>query len=417
MFLKSVMKLIVGSVGAQVIAFLAAPVLTRLYSPDDFGSLAFFTAIASIIAIVSSGRYELAIANPRRDATAGLLWVISQTLNVLTTILCALTILIILNCTDLVDGHLSSSLWWFLPVYVFVAGWYRGNLYIALRLQHFGGVSLSRFSQAIAMVGSQLLAHMLSFGGIGLILGQVLGQVSGAISLRRFVNFDWSIVGSICRGRHRYMLVGRRFRRFAIFDSPAALMDSMCSQLPNVLLIFLFGPTIAGFYLLAERVVALPSAFIGQSIGQALLGFSRDAVKTPAVLSRIRRLIFALSGIIVPAVFVINVFGESLFALVFGHSWGYAGKYAEWLIFGVAVQFVYSPLSVLLVATNGQRLNFAVHFSLLVAKFMALVWGAAIRDDVAAIQALSAVGAIGYTVALCAVYFHVRRFVSRHKEI
>jgi O-antigen/teichoic acid export membrane protein len=74
---RGVSVLVGGTVGAQVIMVLAAPVLTRLYTPQDFGLLAVFAALLSIVVVVASLRYELAIPLPHDDREAAALLVLS----------------------------------------------------------------------------------------------------------------------------------------------------------------------------------------------------------------------------------------------------------------------------------------------------------------------------------------------------
>jgi len=50
-FARNVLTLISGSVLAQIIAVAAAPILTRLYSPEEFGILALYTSIVTMLEV------------------------------------------------------------------------------------------------------------------------------------------------------------------------------------------------------------------------------------------------------------------------------------------------------------------------------------------------------------------------------
>lgn len=72
---RNVLKLAGGTAGSQVIAMAAAVILTRLYGPESFGVLATFVSILALLNVVSSLRYELAIAVPEDDDEAvALVW-------------------------------------------------------------------------------------------------------------------------------------------------------------------------------------------------------------------------------------------------------------------------------------------------------------------------------------------------------
>ena len=59
-----------GTTIAQAIPIAISPILTRIYTPEDFGLLALFVAITSIFASIANARYELAIMLPKKDEDA-----------------------------------------------------------------------------------------------------------------------------------------------------------------------------------------------------------------------------------------------------------------------------------------------------------------------------------------------------------
>jgi len=66
-FLKSVATLASGTALAQAIPILVSPILTRLYTPENFGALAVFMAIVSSIAPAVCGKYEVAMVLPQSN--------------------------------------------------------------------------------------------------------------------------------------------------------------------------------------------------------------------------------------------------------------------------------------------------------------------------------------------------------------
>ncbi|MEN6313789.1 MAG: hypothetical protein ABFD25_06035, partial [Clostridiaceae bacterium] len=55
-FAFDVLTLAGGTTFAQILTILAAPVLTRLYGPDDFGIWALYLSITSIISVIACMR-------------------------------------------------------------------------------------------------------------------------------------------------------------------------------------------------------------------------------------------------------------------------------------------------------------------------------------------------------------------------
>ena len=69
-FARNVLTLMTGTTIAQAIPIAISPILTRIYTPEDFGVFALYMSIASIIAVLATGRYELAIMLPKKDEDA-----------------------------------------------------------------------------------------------------------------------------------------------------------------------------------------------------------------------------------------------------------------------------------------------------------------------------------------------------------
>ena len=63
-FSKNVLTLMTGTTIAQAIPIAISPILTRIYSPEDFGVFVLYTAIVSLVTAISTGKYELAIMLP-----------------------------------------------------------------------------------------------------------------------------------------------------------------------------------------------------------------------------------------------------------------------------------------------------------------------------------------------------------------
>lgn len=75
-FVRNVAVLAGGTAAGQAIVVLASPVLTRLYTPEDFGVLAVYASLLCVLSTVATLRYELAIPLPKRDEDAAALVVL-----------------------------------------------------------------------------------------------------------------------------------------------------------------------------------------------------------------------------------------------------------------------------------------------------------------------------------------------------
>ena len=76
-FGRHVVTLASGTAVGQVLLVLALPVLTRLYTPADYGALAVYSATLTVLLVLASLRFEQAIPLPEDDRVAGSLLALS----------------------------------------------------------------------------------------------------------------------------------------------------------------------------------------------------------------------------------------------------------------------------------------------------------------------------------------------------
>ena len=69
-FGRNVLTLMTGTTIAQAIPIAISPILTRIYTPEDFGVFALYISISTIFAVIVTGRYELAIMLPKKNKDA-----------------------------------------------------------------------------------------------------------------------------------------------------------------------------------------------------------------------------------------------------------------------------------------------------------------------------------------------------------
>ena len=105
-----------GTFFSQIIPLAILPILTRLYSPEEFGTLALYIAFFSILSVVVTGRYEMAIMLPKKEKDAISLFQISFLFSFIFSIFFLLVILF--NSESIISFlKINSSVAWlyFLP--------------------------------------------------------------------------------------------------------------------------------------------------------------------------------------------------------------------------------------------------------------------------------------------------------------
>ena len=411
--MRGVIVLTSGSAASQILIVLASPLLTRLYKPNDFGVLALFSALLGVVSVASCLRYELAIPMARNSIAAFNTIALALGFNGIVALGIAATLLPFgKEFAELFSVPGLAPHLWLLPTAIIFVGIYRILTFWAVREKSFGRLAKTKLNQVIAGITTQLACGVLGSGSFGLILGQVIGQSAGAISLGRSLHSHTVAMNHRLRAP-RLITVAKRYIRFPKYDLPAALINAFSANLPQFTLAFLFSPAIAGLYLLAHRVIGMPVAILGQAVGQGLYAHSREALAAGTLHRLVLKVASALLAIIALPLIVLYAYGEDIFRIIFGPSWSTAGTFASWLILGATAQFIFSPISLMLQATNAQHINLALQILLLAARAAALAFGYIASDALTAIIALALADACCYALGCLLTFKQVKKSVTR----
>jgi lipopolysaccharide exporter len=284
--------------------------------------------------------------------------------------------------------------------------------YWAVRKSNFGTIARTRIQQGLAGPATQLVFGLLGFGPLGLIVGQIVGQCAGLVRLARVMLADNVGVG---RSVHRRSVgwAMQRYRRFPLYDSCAGLLNVAGGQAPILLFAALFSPMVAGYYALASRMLSAPLGLVGRAVSQVLLPRIVKADRSGEAAQLLERLIRVLAMVALPPFAMVAVIAPEIVPLLFGAEWAPAGSVVAWTALWVGWQFICSPLSVVLIALEAQRLNLVLQAALLVLRIGALLIGALLASSDIAILAFSIASAVGYagyiTITGIVAGLHARR--------
>lgn len=330
-----------GTAVGQLAALAAAPVLSRLYSPREFGAFAIVSGLAVVLGTAMALRYELAVPLPEADEDAqalvagGVLLCVVSTL-VMTGVLWATAAPLshVLNDSELQPWLVA------VPVLASCFALFRLLNQWALRQQRYIATARRNVVQAIATVALQVGAGLRGLDSGGLVLGLGGGQLLGATAM---------LPGSRLRGHISVARIRRnlaRYRRFPLLLAPAGVVNTGGVYLPLLLIAAIYGSGAAGFLGFTQRILALPVTLVGQAVAQVYLSElaaqRRRQVGDSVALFRIASARLGAVGI---AGALVLLFAPQLWSWVFGATWEPSGQMARALGISLAAQLVASPLS------------------------------------------------------------------------
>lgn len=393
-FVRSVLVLVGGTAGAQLLAVLAAPILTRLYSPESFGMLAVFVSVVSLFSVVAGLKYELAIPLPEDERDAAALTILSLILIFAVAVISAFSLYWWgYTLTEAMESPSLADYLWLAPIAVALTGIYNLFTYWAIRLKEFPVIAKTKMRQQVVAIAMQV--SIFKLGGLGLLVGYVAGTGMGVISLARKV-FGRKSWGSQPIERVGYVL--KRYRNFPIFSTWGGFLNTAGAQLPPLLFASMFGAAYAGFYALAHRLVAMPMGLVGQAVGQVFLSDASVQYHSGELASTLNKVHKMLIKLILPPTAFLILFGVPAFSFAFGDDWGMSGEVASWLSLWMLMAFTTSPLSSVFIVAEKQHLGMIMQALLLVLRVTGIGVGVYYQDFLLAVMLFSVFSVFGYLV-------------------
>lgn len=351
------MGILASGVGiGKAIGFLSMPIITRIYTPEDFGVLAVFTTAILLIVPLSTLLYSITIPLPKTDGMA---------VNIV--FLCSVLIVFITGMLAILFAFFGDSIfgffnmeeiaayWWILIIGIFTTSFYELMTHWATRVKAFAEVAKTKVWQASISAGLKIGLGLLGLKPLGLLIGDVGQRGGGVLSLiKAFYKKLRDNLKYVRLNRIKFLL--RYYVDLPIYRLPSQFLLKLSSQIPVLFFAFQFGQEATGQLGLSLSMIGLPMALLGNSTGKAY--YAEIAKVGPKrkedILSITKNVTKRLSVLgVVPTVILIFA-APLLFQLVFGSEWEQAGVFTSILAFYLLMQFVTSPLMNVFTVLNRQ---------------------------------------------------------------
>ncbi|WP_458735739.1 oligosaccharide flippase family protein [Zobellella taiwanensis] len=402
-FVRSVSVLVGGTAFAQLITLLALPILTRFYSPDDFGVLAVYSSFLALISVIACLRFEIAIPMPKEDKDAAVLLLLSLASLVVITLLTTIGVLFFSSQIELAtEGKLVGYLW-LIPIGVFFSGLYAALQYWATRHKAFPLIAKTRMTQAISGSSTQLGFGLFGLAPFGLLVGQLLSVGAGVFGLSKYlIKTQRSLFKET--SLNRVKLVFKQYDRFPKYSTWEAFANSGAIQIPVILIAYYAVSAEAGFLMLAMRLLSAPMSLIGGAVAQVYLAEASEKYHEGVLQKFTHKTIFSLFKIGLPALLFAGVAAPFLISLIFGDEWQRTGVLISWMAPWFLMQFITSPVSMALHITHSQKIAMVLQFfGLIIRVGSVFIAGFYFNEYIAEVYAVT--GFIFYSLYLFVVLY------------
>jgi O-antigen/teichoic acid export membrane protein len=389
-FARNTLILVSGSAGGQLIALLAYPIITRLYSPADFGIQSVFMTLGLLLSAIATGRYEQALLLPKEDEKASRLMILILLLGT------GFILLLMVPCLlwndqlarILGSNELAGWLPW-LPLYTLVLGLSTAWTLFANRFSGFRIMSSYQIVQSGSTAGFRI--GLSGLGSGGLITGTIAGQMIGMFFLG--IPFIRKIRPGKDFKMQKLREAGGEYSNFPLFKMPGVFIVFLSGNLPIFVLTSFFSPAISGLYALAFTTVFRPlNTFINsvsQVFAQQFIQHCNEGLSLGEELNRYLKRLIIIGA---PAFLIAFAFAPWLFSMIFGKEWVMAGSYLRWMLPWLFMVYLTSGINFIPDMFNRQRKAMLLDGIFLALRIAALVTGILLKDARLAIILFSLCG-------------------------
>jgi len=392
-FLKNMMIVMSGTALAQVINYSLSPIISRLFTPANFGVFGSFTAVSGIIAAGATLDYSQALMLPREKEEAINLFGLSIVCTIGIGFVCALFCAIAPGAANSLTKTKGAWALVLLVIGVVVSGTNDSLGAWAIRVKAFKRTSASQVVRSLSSSGTRVGFGFFRMGAWGLIISKIIADISASINLARvYLSEPRTLKNAI--NWERMKRLAKEYYDFPLYSASQNVINALSNGLPVLLLTRFYGISVAGSFAFGITMLQVPMGFILTALRQVLFQKASEShhqgkslaslyIKTTAVL-------FAMA--IVPSLILI-IWAPQIFSWVFGSRWHLAGQLARSLVVWLAIAFCNLPAVLFARIIRVQRFVFFYDIGLLIARTLALVLGGIYLTVLPTVMVYALVGA------------------------
>jgi lipopolysaccharide exporter len=396
-FLSSVIKLFSATLVGQVLGILVTPVLSRLYTPADFGLFQVFLSIISVIAVISCLSYESAIVLPEKNEDAANLVTLCLFLIGTTSIIVSVFFILFSGVIEIVFNAPALSQYIFLiPLGIICNSIAFVLSYWMTRREEYGTMAKANITSSFTSRSVSIGFGVYSPSPFGLIFGTIINDATIICILLKKTVSDLRFFRTISFKKVKELAI--RYKKFPKYNIGSELASSLSIQVTPLLLAVFFSPVIVGYYAMSYLVIRLPSKVIGNSIATVFFQkASEEKNRTGGVKNIVKSVNARLISVgILPTILLI-IIGPELFTFALGIRWENAGVYAQILAPVFFVAFISVPILAIFNVMEQQRISLWFNVWNLFYTVIVLVIAGTLNDPLLGFILLSCIGVLSWS--------------------
>lgn len=359
-FVKNFITLLTGNTISQLIPFVVASFLTRIYLPTEFGLFSNVLALSTLFGIVSCGRLELAIPLPKEKNKAQDILFTALLFTALVTIISLIVYIFSSSIGDFYNDQKLPNYLFYVPICVLSFGLLGVTNNWILRNKEYRVLSSIKILQSIINNFGALYFGYIGFGVHGLLIAWLLSQFIPVVYILFKEKISWN--------KNRFnksvvMDVLINYKDFPLINSLHAFTDIFATQVVLFWIIStFFGDDNLGLFTQMNKYVKAPVILITSSVSQMFYVEVSKAINDgKLVMPFLKQTLKTTIIFAIPFIIILFFFAPIMFSIFFGTKfidYGLAGEMAKCNLPILFFMFIVSPISGLPILFKKQKKAF-----------------------------------------------------------
>lgn len=415
-FAKNMRTLMAGTVLSQLIVVAFTPILSRIFTPEDFTTLEQFTMLLNILVVVITGKYEFAIMHPRQKEDARHLLFLSIVLALIgSTAVTFLGLLFSEHIGNYYNNPNFGQIFWVLGPCLFAFAVFNSTSYWFSRQKKYIYSSTSKIVNSTASEPIKVLLSKFSIGSSGLIIGTTLGQIIGAVySFFQFKKNEPKGFKDI--DFYTLKQNAKRYKDYPMISIWGSILNRLAQWAHIGIFAQFYGLVAIGWMALSRRIVQAPLNIISGSYSQVFFQKISEIEDPIELKNKYYSALKQLAALSLGIVGIVYIIPDATIGWIFGEAWLPAINYLRILTIWYAFNFVTSSLSFVSLRIEMQRVAFLLDLLHFVIIYGCIFWAYQLHcDEFEATQILVLSKAAYFTINVLVVSLRLNRYVDEQK--
>lgn len=340
---KNTLKLSASNVAMMFLPLIVTPILSRLYTPEEYGAWGVFSSMMFIVNSFMFLSYENAIVRSKSEEEIPQIIVLC--LSVSFFIVFAITCIYLFGITFNIGffEQFPAPIWFFITLIVSLLN--ALLLCICNRIKVYGKMSLANIINGVGQASIRVILGLAPIIAYGLIVGNVVAHLLAVLFLLHaaknyLYTLNWKRV-SLANIKDTAF----RYKKFPVYDAPARFLEFTIGNIIVIVLSYFYESEQLGCYAMIIQFILLPISVVGSAMGTVYYREVSEAIsqKKTASTSTISVLKISFLLSILPML-LISMGGDKILVIILGEQWIEAGKMSLYLVIYSAPVILTEPL-------------------------------------------------------------------------